>query len=152
MSSAPGATPGETSLSPASAGELVEKWRFPAADSGQQIGVVHATPVVVGGYVYFGTATDPTFYKLTPDGKVRWSYKNEAYAAATVVREPDEDDATFSSRRFGPAGNPIFASALVTKDSVFFGDVGRLVLCAGSGHRRRKMEGQHARGALPRRS
>ena len=32
--------------------------------------------VVVGGYVYFGTATDPTFYKLTPDGKVRWSYRN----------------------------------------------------------------------------
>ena len=28
------------------------------------------------GYVYFGTATDPTFYKLAPDGTVRWSYRN----------------------------------------------------------------------------
>ncbi len=45
-------------------------------DSDTEIGVIHATPVVVNGYVYFGTATDPTFYKLTPDGKVRWSYRN----------------------------------------------------------------------------
>lgn len=66
----------EKAIGRANAGQLVEKWRFPPAGSQQTIGVIHATPVVVGGYVYFGTATDPAFYKLTPDGKVRWSYRN----------------------------------------------------------------------------
>jgi len=61
---------GEASIGPNNAGELREKWRFPAQGTGQEIGVIHATPVVVNGYVYFGTATDPTFYKLTPDGRV----------------------------------------------------------------------------------
>src|SRR5207247_1946160 len=60
---------GEKSLGRESVGQLVEKWRFPSADSSQKIGVVHAT-VVVNGHVYFGTETTPTFYKLTPDGKV----------------------------------------------------------------------------------
>ncbi|HUE72077.1 MAG TPA: hypothetical protein VMP01_14420, partial [Pirellulaceae bacterium] len=50
----------ETAIGPENAGQLVEKWRFPHADSVEQIGVIHATPVVVNGYVYFGTATDPT--------------------------------------------------------------------------------------------
>ena len=68
---------GETSLSRENAGQLEEKWRFPGAGSGEEIGVIHATPIVVNGYVYFGTTTaNPTFYKLTPDGKVRWSYRN----------------------------------------------------------------------------
>ena len=44
----------------------------PGQGSDQQIGVIHATPTVVDGYVYFGTATDPTFYKLSPDGKLCW--------------------------------------------------------------------------------
>src|SRR5262249_42857373 len=65
--------PGETALNRSNAGRLTEKWRFPAKDSGLEIGVIHATPVVVGGYVYFGTATDPAFYKLAPDGRLRWS-------------------------------------------------------------------------------
>ena len=43
------------------------------------VGVVHAT-VVVNGHVYFGTETTPTFYKLTPDGKVRWTYRNPDHA------------------------------------------------------------------------
>src|SRR5207249_5146616 len=63
----------ETALDKSNAGRLTEKWRFPAKGSDLEIGVIHATPIVVDGYVYFGTATDPTFYKLTPDGKVRWS-------------------------------------------------------------------------------
>src|SRR5262249_27556237 len=66
---------GETAIGKTNAGQLEEKWRFPAKGSDLEIGVVHATPVVVDGYVYFGTATDPAFYKLTPDGKVRWSYR-----------------------------------------------------------------------------
>ena len=48
---------GETAIDKSNAGRLEEKWRFPAKDSGQEIGVIHATPVVVDGYVYFGTAT-----------------------------------------------------------------------------------------------
>ena len=67
--------PAETALNATTARQLEEKWRFPARGSNEEIGVVHATPVVVNGYVYFGTTTDPTFYKLTPDGKVRWSYR-----------------------------------------------------------------------------
>ncbi len=70
--------PAETAIGPKTAARLEEKWRFPARDSGLEIGVIHATPVVVNGYVYFGTATDATFYKLTPDGKVRWSYRRNA--------------------------------------------------------------------------
>src|SRR5262249_43429018 len=69
--------PAERTLGKENAGQLVEKWRFPAQDSELQIGVIHATPAVVVGSVYFGTvALDPTFYKLTPDGKVCWSYRN----------------------------------------------------------------------------
>ena len=66
--------PGETTIGRENAGQLVEKWRFPARGSDQKIGVIHATPTVVDGYVYFGTATDPTFYKLSPDGKLCWAY------------------------------------------------------------------------------
>jgi hypothetical protein len=34
----------------------------------------------VDGYVYFGTTSaTPTFYKLTPDGKVRWAYRNPEF-------------------------------------------------------------------------
>ena len=68
--------PAETAIGTDNVGRIEEKWRFPAKGSDQEIGVIHATPAVVGGYVYFGTASDPTFYKLTPDGKVRWSYRN----------------------------------------------------------------------------
>src|SRR5437868_15525050 len=66
---------GETAIGRGNAGRLEEKWRFPARGSTDEIGVIHATPVVVDGYVYFGTVTaGPTFYKLTPDGKLRRSY------------------------------------------------------------------------------
>src|SRR6516162_4530640 len=65
---------GEKAIGRDNAGRLEEKWRFPPRGSEQKIGAIHATPVVVHGYVYFGTASGtPTFYKLTPDGKVRWS-------------------------------------------------------------------------------
>ena len=58
----------ENKLSPQNASELEEKWRFPAQSSNETIGVVHATPSVVNGHVYFGTGTAPAFYKLKPDG------------------------------------------------------------------------------------
>ena len=61
---------GETAIGPKNASQLEEKWRFPAKGSGQEIGVIHATPIVVNGYVYFGTASAISrFYKLTPDGQ-----------------------------------------------------------------------------------
>ena len=48
---------GEKAIGRDNAGRLEEKWRFPAKGSGQEIGAIHATPVVVDGYVYFGTAS-----------------------------------------------------------------------------------------------
>ncbi len=103
---------------------LEEKWRFPARDSKVEIGVIHATPVVVGGYVYFGTATEPTFYKLTPDGKVRWSYRNplREKERARIDAKPDPEKQQGS--RFRSSENGIMGSALVTDDTVFFGDIG----------------------------
>lgn len=111
---------GETTLGKSSAGRLEEKWRFPAKGSDQKIGVIHATPIVVDGYVYFGTATDPTFYKLTPDGKVKWSYRNPA--RPQVEAEPGDENARRA--RFQSSADGILGSALVTKDTVYFGDIG----------------------------
>src|SRR5262245_64669805 len=68
--------PAEKTLGPENVDKLVEKWRFPPADSKEKVGVVHAV-VAVNGYVYFGTETFPAFYKLTPDGKVRWVYRHK---------------------------------------------------------------------------
>jgi polyvinyl alcohol dehydrogenase (cytochrome) len=108
--------PAESAIGKDNASRLEEKWRFPAKGSDQEIGVIHATPVVVDGYVYFGTATDPTFYKLAPDGKVRWTYRN-----------PLRTKGLFSSNRnfrFQSSPEGIFGSALVTDDTVYFGDIG----------------------------
>lgn len=94
--------------------QLVEKWRFPPRDSTERIGVVHATSVV-NGHVYFGTETTPTVYKLTPDGKVKWSFPPRGDAKAEGPRTKDL-----------PAGLPIsgFLNApLVTDDSVYIGDL-----------------------------
>jgi outer membrane protein assembly factor BamB len=111
--------PGESAIDPSSAGRLEEKWRFPAKDSKQQIGVIHATPVVVNGYVYFGTATDPAFYKLGPDGKVRWTYRNpEVGSLAGQLFAAVNPTARFQSSAEG-----VHASALVTDDSVYFADI-----------------------------
>ena len=114
--------PGETAIGRDNAGRLEEKWRFPAKGSDQEIGVIHATPIVVNGYVYFGTATDPTFYKLTPDGKVRWSYRNPARAGNQPVRvggarEPGHETSASSrtakgswARRWSPRTRSISAT------------------------------------------
>jgi polyvinyl alcohol dehydrogenase (cytochrome) len=112
----------ETAINASNAGRLEEKWRFPAKDSGEPIGVIHATPIVVGGYVYFGTATDPTFYKLAPDGTLRWKYRNRdrggglAGLAASLTGG--------KNARFQSSADGIHGSALVTGDTVFFGDIG----------------------------
>ncbi len=110
---------GETAIGPANAGQLVEKWRYPAEGSGEQIGVIHGTPIVVDGCVYFATATAETFYKLGPDGKLKWSYRNPGFA---------ELDPT-SPTRFNPGDNGVLCSAVVTKDSVYFGDMAAWFYC-----------------------
>jgi outer membrane protein assembly factor BamB len=115
---------GETAIGKGNAGRLEEKWRFPAKGSNLLIGAIHATPVVVNGYVYFGTATDPTFYKLTPDGKVRWSYRNPAYGGTQAQGEAPRKDAEATAARFQLSPEGIFSSALVTRDTVYFGDIG----------------------------
>jgi glucose dehydrogenase len=130
--------PDEKAINKANAGQLEEKWRFPAKGSEELVGVIHATAIVVDGYVYFGTATDPTFYKLTPDGKVRWSYRRvkRAESAKGAPKQPRPsktpgvpsdsgraDDAA-AGTRFQTAPDGIYASALVTQDSVFFCDIG----------------------------
>ncbi len=109
---------GETALGKDNAGKLIEKWRFPAKDSDTKIGAVHATPVVVDGCVYFGTVTQPTFYKLGPDGKLKWSYKLPTRPAAKLNidrgkgKDKDVDD-----------GAGVYGSALVAEDAVYFADL-----------------------------
>jgi polyvinyl alcohol dehydrogenase (cytochrome) len=115
---------GETAIDRSNAGRLEEKWTFPPKGSNLQIGVIHATPIVVDGYVYFGTATDPTFYKLTPDGKVRWSYRNPARGNGQSRSEAQPADEKQRAHRFQSAENGIFGSALVTDDTVYFADIG----------------------------
>jgi polyvinyl alcohol dehydrogenase (cytochrome) len=106
--------PAEKTLGNQNVGQLVEKWRFPHKDSNQRIGVVHAT-VVVNGYVYFGTETNPTFYKLTPDGKVKWTYSDTERPVDRVKPEAPEP---------GLPRSGFLNAALVTRDTVYFGSVG----------------------------
>jgi polyvinyl alcohol dehydrogenase (cytochrome) len=106
--------PAETALNTTTARQLEEKWRFPATGSNDEMGVVHATPVVVNGYVYFGTTTDPTFYKLTPDGKIRWSYRRPGMRGGSAL----------GTTRFQASLDGIMGSALVTDDTVYFADTG----------------------------
>jgi glucose dehydrogenase len=105
----------EKSLSRDNISQLVEKWRFPPADSDEKIGVVHAT-VVVNGHVYFGTETTPAFYKLTPDGKVKWVYRPQPRPLLARV-----------SVAVGLPTAGFMNAALVTGDTVFVGDIGGMI-------------------------
>jgi polyvinyl alcohol dehydrogenase (cytochrome) len=114
---------GETAIGRDNAGRLEEKWRFPAKGSRETVGVIHATPIVVGGYIYFGTATDPAFYKLTPDGKVCWTYRNPARPKPARLTPKQMDEAN-RGLRFLSSAEGVLGSALVTDDTVVFGDIG----------------------------
>lgn len=103
--------PAEKTLSPSSAHELELKWRFPPQGADFEIGAVHGTPVVVNGYVYFGTANKPAFYKLTPDGQVKWAFKLT-----------EKEDRALDAVNTGMCG-----SALVTEDGVYFATVAGFV-------------------------
>jgi polyvinyl alcohol dehydrogenase (cytochrome) len=112
--------PAETAINPGNVSRLEEKWRFPAKGSGHEIGVVHATPIVVEGCVYFGTATDPAFYKLNPDGTISWTFRGAPRGSAVTT----PTDATDRTRRFQSAADGILGSALVDGQTVYFGDIG----------------------------
>jgi|HubBroStandDraft_6_1064221.scaffolds.fasta_scaffold06440_8 polyvinyl alcohol dehydrogenase (cytochrome) len=120
--------PDETGISKSNAGRLEEKWRFPAKSSNLEIGVIHATPIVVDGCVYFGTATDPAFYKLAPDGTLRWSYRNPAFTNPAYGKKRAPSLAQLAQAplmaRFLATINGVLSSALVTHDTVFFDDTG----------------------------
>jgi outer membrane protein assembly factor BamB len=133
----------EKTLGPANAGKLVEKWRFPAATSKETIGVVHATPSVVAGEVYFGTATFPAFSKLAQDGTLRWVYRNPVRNAVL----PPTDGAPVTDKLRGAAmDGGIFASALVVEGAVYFADTGGWIyrLEAATGTERWKVDSRAA--------
>src|SRR5262249_34515619 len=95
---------GETTLSRATVGAMEEQWRFPRKGADFRVGASHGTPTVVGGYVFFGTVNKAAFYKLTPDGKMMWSFR-------LTMRD---------DRFIGLFNNGIYSSALVTEDAVYF--------------------------------
>lgn len=110
--------PAETAINAQNAGQLEEKWRFPAEGSDLEIGVIHATPIVVNGYAYFGTASDPSFYKVGPDGGLRWSY------TPPRLRKKEGSAPLPRGARFASSADGVLGSALVTDDSVYFADIG----------------------------
>ena len=105
----------ERTLDVDNARELTLKWRFPRKESERKLGMVSATPSVVNGHVYFGTATLPKFYKLRPNGEVAWIYELGDEDQRQANREKE-------SRGLIPRGG-VYSSALVTDTSVFFSDV-----------------------------
>ena len=113
---------GETVLNAENAAGLVEKWRFPMEGSSDRIGAVHGTPTVVNGYVYFGTATFPAFYKLRPDGTVAWVH-DLGTGRASVGSLPE------GGRNLINAANGVLTSALVTDRGVYFGDSAGVFYC-----------------------
>ena len=135
--------PAEKLLSPSNAGKLVERWRFPAPGSKETIGVVHATPAVVDGEVYFGTATFPAFYKLGRDGAMLWVYRNPA--RKTELPPPVDAPVTEKLRAASSEGG-IFSSALVANGAVYFADVGGTMYCldAATGSERWKVDARAA--------
>ncbi len=106
---------GEKTLGRDSVPQLVEKWRYPPTLSLTFVGVIHATPVVVNGHVYFGTATLPTVYKLTPAGKLKWSFTPKARPKSGA------------ESAFGVPNSGFLNSPLVTRDSVFAADAGGMI-------------------------
>ena len=118
--------PTEKTLGTGNVGQIVERWRFPAADSNETIGVVHATPTVVNGEVYFGTATFPAFYKLDKNGKQAWVYRNPAQKA---VLPPSSGEPITDKLRGAASEGGILTSALVADGAVYFADTNGWMFC-----------------------
>jgi outer membrane protein assembly factor BamB len=129
----------EITLGPGNVGQLVEKWRFPAAGSNETIGVVHATLSVVAGEVYFGTATFPAFYKVSRNGTLCWVYRNPARKA---VLPPTKGAPVTDKLRAAASDAGIFSSALVADGAVYFADTGGWMYCldAATGAERWKVD------------
>ncbi len=125
----------ETTLSANNASKLEEKWRFPAKGSSEKVGVIHATPSIVNGHAYFGTATFPAFYKLKPDGTPAWVYRLKT---GRVSAEPLPQ----GGRNTIDAENGVLTSALVTDTSVYFGNSAGVfyALDRGTGEERWKVD------------
>ena len=105
----------EKTLNPANVWSIVEKWRFPTAESKEAIGVLHAKPAVVGGEVYFGTATFPAFYKLAADGNLLWVYRN---AARKSILPPTDGQPVPAKLGAAAQDGGVLASALVNDGAV----------------------------------
>jgi glucose dehydrogenase len=99
---------------------LIEKWRFPKKGANLKIGAINATPSVVDGYVYFGTSTFARFYRLKPNGELDWTYT----PAIGNKKQPELKDSRLLVPWLG-----IYSSALVTGDSVYFGDTNGVAYC-----------------------
>jgi outer membrane protein assembly factor BamB len=116
--------PAERTLSPATVGRLEERWRFPPRGANFEIGAVHATPAIVDGEVYFGTATEPTFFKLSSRGELLWQFRADAGPSRTPpASEPRPADVTDKLRAESIATG-ILASPLVHGQTVYFADIG----------------------------
>ncbi|HMP02492.1 MAG TPA: PQQ-binding-like beta-propeller repeat protein [Gemmatales bacterium] len=122
--------PVENRLSAANVGQLTELWRFPAAESKDVVGTVHGTPVVTKDGVYFGTVTHPAFYKLSPEGKLLWTYRN-----------PDEPKPPLFRTPFTLPTSGFVTSPLVVGDTVYAVDLGGFIfaLDAATGQERWKI-------------
>ena len=107
---------GEKSLGKHNVAKLVEKWRYPPTLSLTFIGVIHATPVVVNGHVYFATGTLPAVYKLAPNGTLKWSYTPRAAAKKGNAKPAP-----------GLPEEGFMNSPLVTGDTVYAVDVGGMI-------------------------
>ena len=111
----------EKFLSRQNISKLSLKWRFPKKGVSQKIGMICATPSVVNGYVYFGTATFPAFYKLKPNGDLAWKFQLGSEGEKIRFQEME-------SQGLIPRGG-VYSSALITKDSVYFGSVKGTAYC-----------------------
>ena len=113
--------PYEKSLDVQNVKSLELKWQFPSEGVNRKLGMVSATPTVVNGYVYFGTATYPKFYKLKPNGDVAWVYEIGDEKRRRDFREREQ-------RGLVPRGG-VYSSALVTDASVYFSDSVGVAYC-----------------------
>lgn len=129
----------EKTLGRENVSQLELKWTFPAEGSNNTVGVIHATPSVVAGDVYFGTATFPAFYKVAADGTLCWVYRNPT----RKTELPPTKGAPITAKLRSAASNGgIFCSALVDDGAVYFSDTGGWMVCldAATGSERWKVD------------
>jgi len=116
----------ERTLGRDNVGKLRLKWHFNKAPDGTKLGAVNATPIVVNGSVYFGTADTPRLLELDSSGKCIWEFTNEVQRGRLT---PDG--------KHGPTSGGFYNSPLVTDDHVFAADTSGFIYCLDqtSGHR-----------------